>query len=119
MKKSRLAIQCSQWRNALIEKLKLTGDWCGHAGPYHLDCKEPRGAWHHITGSYQRIKFYEREARDGNLQVLCIPCHNNKCREEAAVRRHAREHQQDKHVRQWALLMMQQLAANYRDETPQ
>jgi hypothetical protein len=90
------------WRLAIITKLQEQGKWCGHGGPYQLDCIEARGHWHHITGSYQRVKFYEREARAGNLQVLCVECHQAKSRADARERARLRAAQQDAHVRLWA-----------------
>jgi hypothetical protein len=113
MKRSRLAIQCSQWRTAIIGRLQAEGHWCGHGGPYNLDCIEPRGSWHHITGSYARVRFYEAEARAGNLQVLCIPCHNAKCRQESLQRKQRAMAAQDSHVKQFRILQMKQLVSNY------
>lgn len=111
MKKSPLTIQCQQLRAGLIGRLIAGGKTCGHSGPYQLDCIEPRGAWHHITGSYQRIRFYIAEANRDNLQVLCVPCHQAKSRREAAVRRSLRSIQHDAHVKLRMLRMLEELYA--------
>jgi hypothetical protein len=108
-----LTRKCRAWRAALIQRLITEGQTCGHPAPWQLDCKQPTGHWHHITGSYQRIKFYEQQARVGNLQVLCIPCHQAKSRADARARAWTRANQQDAHVRAWGLKSLMELAGCY------
>lgn len=113
MKKHPLTIRCQKYRENLIEQLKSSGHWCGHPGPVQLDCIEARGHWHHVTGSYQRIKFYEQQARRGNLQALCVHCHNEKSRRESRERKYQRMHDVNAHVRAWHLHNFTGLIQNY------
>lgn len=57
--------------------LRDLGPWCRVCGStmfLELDCIKPRGHSHHALEWSQRISFYRRQARLGNLQVLCQRC---------------------------------------------
>jgi single-strand DNA-binding protein len=55
---------------------------CGTNRRLEFDCKEPRGDTHHRYDTSQRMSFYRREHRDGNLQLLCSRCHSRKSAQE-------------------------------------
>ena len=69
-------------RAALIGRAGGRCQRCGNRVNLEFDCIAPRGHWHHVTGSLQRIAFYEAEFETGNLQLLCSGCHRQKTRED-------------------------------------
>jgi hypothetical protein len=60
---------------------------CPNVVDLEFDCIEPRGHWHHVTGSSQRQSFYEAEFDAGNLQLLCKFHHKLKTNLEVRQRR--------------------------------
>ena len=60
---------------------------CGNTANLEFDCKIPRGHAHHALGSFQRLTFYENEAKIGNVQLLCVRCHQIKSRADFRARR--------------------------------
>jgi hypothetical protein len=77
-----------QARRAVL-RMRLGGKCvqCPNVVGLEFDCVEPRGHWHHVTGSSQRQSFYEAEAEAGNLQLLCRHHHQEKTNAEARARR--------------------------------
>jgi hypothetical protein len=67
--------RAKKWARSAREKLKAAlGSKCTvcHATTdLEFDCREPRGHAHHGGSTDQRMLFYRREARRGNLQLLC------------------------------------------------
>ena len=54
---------------------------CAHCGTdenLEFDCIWPRGHRHHRGDASQRMCFYRRQFREGNLQVLCNFCNAKK-----------------------------------------
>lgn len=58
----------------LIAQLGAKCSACGATSSLELDCIVPRGDDHHRLEMSMRATFYRREARAGNLQVLCERC---------------------------------------------
>lgn len=96
---SNRTIRTRQRRQALIATLRASGLTCGHGGPLELDCVEPTGHWHHVTGSESRVKFYEGQAKVGNLRGLCPNCHRAKSRQDFIDGKRMNPRRQDSHVR--------------------
>ena len=71
-----------QARADLVKKLGGKCSICGEKIKLEIDCIEPRGHEHHRMEWSQRISFYRRQDRDGNLQLLCRSCHERKSRFE-------------------------------------
>lgn len=74
-----------QWaRKARAELLAKHGNRCatcgalGFAVELQFDCIVRRGDAHHRHDTSQRMSFYRREDRAGNLQALCPACHSAK-----------------------------------------
>ena len=61
---------------------------CANSVDLQFDCIKPRGAWHHLIGSLQRISFYEQEFEAGNLQLLCARHHTEKSIDDVRRRRY-------------------------------
>jgi len=63
------------WNNARRERLlRQLGGKCARCGTTEnltFDCIRPTGDRHHRMSSVQRMSYYLRQARMGNLQVLC------------------------------------------------
>jgi hypothetical protein len=72
-------------RARLIESLGAVCAWCKSPEQIECDCIQPRGHGHHKAGSINRVVFYRQEARTGNLQLLCGPCHRVKSRWEVGA----------------------------------
>lgn len=51
---------------------------CGAEQSLEFDCIVPQGHKHHAAGISARACFYRKQARLGNLQLLCEPCHRRK-----------------------------------------
>jgi 5-methylcytosine-specific restriction endonuclease McrA len=51
---------------------------CGTDEDLELDCIEPQGSAHHRLDTSSLVCFYTRQARRGNLQLLCSACHRQK-----------------------------------------
>jgi hypothetical protein len=47
---------------------------CGTEECLTFDCISPRGDTHHRWSAPQRISFYRKQMREGNLQLLCANC---------------------------------------------
>lgn len=63
------------------ELMALLGNVCAHCGAdenLEFDCISPRGHRHHRGDASQRMCFYRRQFREGNLQVLCTVCNARK-----------------------------------------
>jgi 5-methylcytosine-specific restriction endonuclease McrA len=77
-----MALRQREWarrtRAALIVTLGSKCARCSTAGSkrnaLELDCIAARGYAHHRMEWSQRISFYRREHREGNLQILCRRC---------------------------------------------
>ena len=51
---------------------------CGDLENLTFDCIESRGHEHHSGSPAERMAFYIRESRRGNIQVLCQACNSIK-----------------------------------------
>lgn len=51
---------------------------CGSQTELTLDCIKPTGADHHRMSADGRMTFYRRQARAGNVQLLCHWCNSAK-----------------------------------------
>lgn len=51
---------------------------CGRTECLTFDCIRPMGHSHHCMNGNQRLRFYYRQWRAGNLQVLCAECNTRK-----------------------------------------
>jgi hypothetical protein len=63
------------------ELMTLLGSVCAHCGTnenLQFDCIFPRGSRHHRGDVSQRMCFYRRQFREGNLQILCGVCNARK-----------------------------------------
>ncbi len=71
-----------EWaRRKRRELMTLLGNVCAHCGTrkdLEFDCIRPRGDKHHRGDASQRMCFYRRQWREGNLQVLCNVCNAQK-----------------------------------------
>ena len=71
-------IRCHEQAAALRADL---GERCARCSlPFDLefDCIQPNGPAHHGKSFCDRIRFYVREHQRGNLQLLCVKCHQLK-----------------------------------------
>ncbi len=71
-----------EWaRQKRHELMSLLGNVCAHCGTaenLEFDCIYPKGDRHHRGEASQRMCFYRRQFREGNLQVLCNVCNSRK-----------------------------------------
>ncbi len=71
-----------EWaRRKRAELMALLGNVCAHCGAtdgLEFDCLRPKGDAHHRGEASQRMCFYRRQFREGNLQVLCSECNGRK-----------------------------------------
>lgn len=51
---------------------------CGTAEDLTFDCIVPQGHTHHSGSAPERICFYRKQMRNGNLQLLCAECNSLK-----------------------------------------
>ena len=51
---------------------------CGSTERLEFDCIVPTDYRHHTLGISGRATYYWRQARMGNVQVLCSSCHGRK-----------------------------------------
>lgn len=68
-----------------IELMMLLGYQCAKCGAeeeLEFDCIKPQGDSHHRYDTSQRMCFYFKQYRQGNLQILCSSCHRKKTVEE-------------------------------------
>lgn len=75
---------------------------CGATDDLTFDCIKPKDEGHHKLSSVNRMTFYAREARAGNLALLCNLCNvakSNKPAEVYAVKKISAQTQRD--VEQW------------------
>ena len=59
----------------------ILGDMCAACGTetqLTFDCIEPCGHDHHHRSAPERITFYQRQMRAGNVQLLCASCNSLK-----------------------------------------
>jgi len=70
------------WARTARERLRLAlGGLCVRCGSsleIEFDCIQPCGHAHHMAGAVMRTSFYRKQARAGNLQLLCAACHRKK-----------------------------------------
>jgi 5-methylcytosine-specific restriction endonuclease McrA len=75
-----------QWARISLSRLKAAlgncCNVCGSSEAPQFDCIRPRGHRHHAESITFRATFYWREARQGNLQLLCESCHRRKSARE-------------------------------------
>ncbi len=78
-----------EWaRQKRRELTALLGNVCAHCGTaedLEFDCIYPKGDRHHRGDASQRMCFYLRQFREGNLQVLCNVCNARKGDEEPVL----------------------------------
>ncbi len=71
-----------EWaRRKRLELMTLLGNVCAHCGTtesLEFDCIRPKGDRHHRGDASQRMCFYQRQFREGNVQVLCNVCNARK-----------------------------------------
>ena len=65
-------------RVRLMTILKPVCVLCGTTECLTFDCIKPMGDAHHKGSTDQRMTFYRRQFRAGNLQVLCSSCNSAK-----------------------------------------
>jgi len=61
----------------LAARLISQGKSCGHAGPFHFHVLEGHRGPHHQLNAWDRLRFYERLALVGGVQVVCEACHRS------------------------------------------
>lgn len=61
-------------RERLFQRLGKICVHCGRQDDLEFDCVIPCGHDHHKGSTDQRMNFYHRQERAGNLQVLCGKC---------------------------------------------
>lgn len=67
------------------ELLHLLNNVCKHCGTTEnltFDCIQSKGDKHHKYDTSQRMCFYWREHRNGNIQILCDKCNSKKRAQE-------------------------------------
>jgi hypothetical protein len=64
---------------------------CSSVQYLQFDCVRPAGREHHGLGQYDRMRFYQREAVTGNLQLLCAKCHARKSVADKLITRARRD----------------------------
>lgn len=75
---TRQTVWAQQKRIELLVALGRSCVWCGATENLTFDCIRPTGGRHHKLSSVARMTFYWREARKGNVQVLCFDCNVKK-----------------------------------------
>ena len=60
---------------------------CGATEHLQFDCITSTGSEHHGFNYRSRLKFYETQIAQSNLQLLCPSCHTTKTLDEIAARR--------------------------------
>lgn len=74
------------WASRALFRLRIAlGAACAHCGAIEklqFDCIQPQGHDHHAVGQVGRATFYRKQARAGNLQLLCQRCHSAKTLED-------------------------------------
>lgn len=65
-------------RSRLLEALGGACAWCGSSKGLTFDCVISQGDTHHRKDTSARMSFYHRQARAGNLQILCHACNSQK-----------------------------------------
>jgi 5-methylcytosine-specific restriction endonuclease McrA len=69
-----------------IELLMILGYSCAKCGSeddLEFDCIVPQGDQHHRYDTSQRMSFYHKQYKLGNLQILCTHCHRKKSVDDA------------------------------------
>lgn len=72
-------------RLELMFKLGGCCAWCGTSRNLTFDCKHPQGDTHHRYDPSQRMSFYHRQHREGNVQILCKRCNTKKSVSDALI----------------------------------
>ena len=71
-----------RWARESLDRLRIALNGrcnrCGDKEHLEFDCIKPQGHKHHSQGIGFRATFYWRQARAGNLQLLCRNCHSLK-----------------------------------------
>lgn len=74
------------WARIRLQRLRaLFGSKCAFCeleDDLEFDCIVPRGDRHHKLSTDGRATFYWQQLLEGNLQLLCARCHQNKTRTE-------------------------------------
>lgn len=74
--------RASKWAQRKRRELMfILGDKCAHCGTKEsltFDCIRPVNQGHHRMSSAARMTFYTRQARAGNIQILCHACNVKK-----------------------------------------
>ncbi len=65
-------------RRELVEMLGGVCAFCGAEEGVEFDCIVPMGDRHHKYDTSQRMCFYRKQFRQGNLQLLCHECNARK-----------------------------------------
>lgn len=77
-----MAKRQKRWARITLDRLRQAlgneCNRCGSDGPLEFDCIKPQGHAHHAQSTDYRATFYWRQARAGNLQLLCRDCHQDK-----------------------------------------
>lgn len=80
-----MAKRQKEWaKRARAALMELLGNRCAICGADYesreleFDCISPRGDRHHKLDTERRVCFYRKEYKQGNLQLLCVPCHSKK-----------------------------------------
>jgi hypothetical protein len=73
-------------RENLLLALGSMCAWCGELKNLTFDCIMDCGDLHHKYDTSQRMCFYYRQHREGNLQILCAVCNGFKAQWEKANR---------------------------------
>ena|ERR1035437_518892 len=72
----------SKWAQRKRRELMfILGHHCAHCGSSEsltFDCIRPVNQGHHSMSSSARMTFYTRQARAGNVQILCAGCNVKK-----------------------------------------
>jgi 5-methylcytosine-specific restriction endonuclease McrA len=65
-------------RERMIKSLGGKCVRCGVINNLTFDCIRPTGDGHHRMSAVQRMTYYLRQARLGNVQILCAACNTSK-----------------------------------------
>ena len=81
-----MSARIKSWaRRARVRLLIVLGNRCVHCGATScltFDCIKPMGDAHHRMSTDQRMCYYHKQARAGNLQILCADCNTRKSARE-------------------------------------
>jgi 5-methylcytosine-specific restriction endonuclease McrA len=81
-----MSARIKSWaRRARVRLLLILGNRCVHCGATNcltFDCIRPTGDAHHRMSTDQRMCYYHKQSRAGNLQILCADCNTKKSARE-------------------------------------